>query len=324
MKRVGNLYEKIYDMDNLILADKKARKGKAGSYGIWLHDKNRQANLVELHDRLKNKTYQTSKYNVFTITQRGKEREIYQLPYFPDRICHHAIMNVLEPVWMKVFTNDTYSCIKKRGVHLAARRIRKVLADKNTETQYCLKLDIRKYYPSINHEVLKEILRYKIKDKDLLYLLDEIIDSAPGVPIGNYLSQFFANIYLAYFDHWIKEEIHVKYYYRYCDDMVMLANNKEYLHKLRSLIKVYLLKNLDLQLKSNYQVFPVSVRGIDFLGYVFYSDHIMLRKSIKKAFARKIKTIKDRGDKINMVDIAGYWGWAKHCNSSHLLKKLVS
>lgn len=311
-------------MDNLILADKKASKGKAKSYGVRLHNKNCQADLIELHGQLKNKTYQTSEYNVFTMTQRGKEREIYQLPYFPDRICHHAIMNVLEPIWMKVFTNDTYSCIKKRGVHLAARRIQKVLSDDKTETQYCLKLDVRKYYPSINHGILKKIIRHKIKDKDLLWLLDEIIDSAPGVPIGNYLSQFFANLYLAYFDHWIKEKQCVKYYYRYCDDMVILSDDKEYLHKIRSLIGAYLLKNLDLQLKSNYQVFPVSARGIDFLGYVFYKNHTMLRKSIKKAFARKIRDIKGRCEEITMINIAGYWGWAKHCNSSHLLKKLVS
>lgn len=113
----------------------------------------------------------------------------------------------MEPIWVSVFTADTYSCIKERGIHSLAKKLRDNL-DKDPEgTKYCLKLDIRKFYPSLNHDILKGIIRKKIKDEDLLWLLDEIIDSADGVPIGNYLSQFFANLYLAYFDHWVKEEL---------------------------------------------------------------------------------------------------------------------
>ena len=157
---------------------------------------------------------------------RTKRREIYQLPYFPDRITHHAIMNILEPIWVSVFTSDTYSCIKNRGIHAAAKRLKRELKLDPEGTKYCLKIDVRKFYPSIDHEILKQVVRRKIKDKRLLWLLDEIIDSADGVPIGNYLSQYFANLYLAYFDHWIKEE-RIKYYYRYADDIVILGSDNE-------------------------------------------------------------------------------------------------
>lgn len=283
-----------------------------------IHDRNRDANIQALHEALVNKTFKTSRYHTFLIYE-PKEREIYQLPYYPDRIVHHAIMNILEPIWMSVFTADTYSCIVGRGIHAIVRKLKVVLKDKDN-TQYCLKLDIKKFYPSIDHDILKSIIRRKIKDNDLLTLLDSIIDSANGVPIGNYLSQYFANLYLAYFDHWIKETMKVKYYYRYADDIVILNSSKDELHGLFNDIQQYLNKNLKLKIKSNYQIFPVDVRGIDFVGYRFYHTHILLRKSIKKSFARAVK----RAGKYSKQVQSSYYGWAKHCNSKNLLKKLAA
>lgn len=318
MKRIGNLYEKIIAKDNLILADKRARKGKKNSYGVRMHDKNREKNIENLHNLLKNKMYKTSEYHIFTITD-PKERVIYQLPYFPDRIVHHAVMNILEPIWLKIFTKDTYSCIKGRGIHGVFRNLKNDLVD-IAGTEYCLKLDIKKYYPSIDHDILKKIIRYKIKDNDLLKLLDEIIDSADGVPIGNYLSQYFANLYLAYFDHWIKEEKKVSYYYRYADDIVILSPSKKTLHELLSEIIKYLKTELNLIVKQNYQIFPVNIRGIDFVGYKFFHTHILLRKSIKKSFARSVASKKSCDIKVQ----SAYYGWAKHCNSINLIKKLKS
>lgn len=151
----------------------------------------------------------------------------------------------------------TYLCLQKnKGIHKAAQDIKRVLRKDTVNTQYCLKLDIKKFYPSIDHEILKSIVRRKIKDTRVLKLLDEIIDSAPGVPIGNYLSQYFANLYLAYFDHWIKECKKIKYYFRYADDIVIFSKDKESLHTLIKVIIEYLNINLKLTVKSNYQVFP--------------------------------------------------------------------
>jgi hypothetical protein len=174
-----------------------------------------------------------------------------------------------------------------------------------------------KFYPSIDHDILKQLLRRKLKDNDLLWLLDEIIDSSIGLPIGNYLSQHLANFYLTYFDHWVKEQKQVKNYMRYADDIVILSSSKPYLHQLLFDIKQYLQTNLKLQVKGNYQIFPVASRGIDFVGYSTYHTHTRLRKSIKQSFAREVAKNK------NSTSIPSYTGWAKHCNSNQLLKKLL-
>lgn len=317
MKRIGNLYEQIISLDNLREADAIARKGKNKSYGVTLHDKSRESNLVALHEILKKQNFKTSNYHIFKIYE-PKEREIYRLPYFPDRIVHHAIMNVLEPIWISIFTCDTYSCIKGKGIHAAVRKLKKELKDVEG-TKYCLKLDIRKFYPSIDHVILKQIISRKIKDKDVLQLLNEIIDSAPGVPIGNYLSQYFANLYLAYFDHYMKEEIGTKYYYRYADDIVILSDSKDELHHVFVKIKEYMNLRLKLEIKNNYQIFPIEKRGIDFLGYVFFHTHVLLRKRIKQRFARAVLKQKNNIKQTH----AAYWGWAKHCNSKNLIKKIT-
>lgn len=320
MKRISNIYDQICNIDNIRLADSIARKGKKIRYGIELHDRNKDFNLNELLYMLQTVTYKTSEYYIFKmITDAGKEREIFRLPYFPDRICHHAIMNVLEPYFVNMFVRDTYSCIKGRGIHDGVKRLKQALKDVS-DSKYCLKLDIRKFFPSIDNYILKQLLRRKFKDVRLITLLDEIIDSAPGVPIGNYLSQFFANFYLTYFDHWLKEKKKVKYYFRYCDDMVFLSGNKKYLHDLKNEIQDYLKNNLNLKLKDNWQVFPVDKRGIDFLGYVFFHDHILLRKSIKQSFARKILHAKSQ----RRIEILGsYKGWCLHGNCINLYKKLT-
>jgi retron-type reverse transcriptase len=314
MKRIGNLYDKVISLENLYLADEKARKGKLRTYGVQIHDKNREANLLKLHNDLKNQAYKTSEYHIFKIYE-PKEREIYRLPYFPDRITHHAIMNVLEPIWVSIFTKDTYSCIKNRGIHAAVRSLRRTLVEDEVGTRYCLKLDVKKFYPSIDHDILKQIIRRRIKDKRLLWLLDEIIDSVPdekGVPIGNYLSQYFANLYLAYFDHWLKEVKGIKYYWRYADDIVILAPNKEMLHELLHDIRAYFRENLSLEVKRNYQVFPVESRGIDFLGYIFFHTHIRLRKSIKQRLFRRVGKLNKRkvlpAQKQYKQQICAWWG----------------
>lgn len=315
MKRITNVFEHISNVENLMIADEKARRHKTQSYGVRVHDKNRKDNLNRLSEMLSNQTYRTSPYDVFKI-YKPKERHIYRLPYFPDRIVHHAVMNVLQDMFVKSFTSDTYSCIPGRGIHLCMRKLRDVLREDSEGTKYCLKIDIKKFYPSVNHKVLKSLLRRKIKDKELLWLLDEIIESAKGLPIGNYLSQYLSNFYLTYFDHWLKEELKVKYYFRYADDMVFLADNKRYLHELLNDVEAYLKSNLKLTVKENRQVFPVQSRGIDFVGYRFYHTHVGLRKSIKKSFAKAVKKNKSRSS------IQSYKGWAVHCDSKHLLKKL--
>ncbi|MEI8142849.1 MAG: reverse transcriptase/maturase family protein [Chitinophagia bacterium] len=314
MKRWNNLFEQITSLENLQLADQKAAKGKAFQKGVQEHFRNRDTNLYNLRETLLAGNFITSAYSTFTIYD-PKEREISSLPFYPDRIVHHAVMNVLEPLFVSFFTKDTYSCIKERGIHTAANAVKKALTDCDNTT-YCLKLDIKKFYPSVDNTTLKQLLKRKIKDQQLISLLDSIIDSAPGLPIGNYLSQYFANFYLTYFDHYVKENLGVKYYFRYADDMVILSRSKVFLHKILAEITKYLDQELKLVVKENYQIFPVTVRGIDFVGYKFFPTHTLLRKSIKKRFAHAVAR------KAGQPVIAAYMGWAKHCNSRNLIKKL--
>lgn len=320
MKRINNLFEKIISVDNLHAAYLNARKRKVRSKGVLIFEEGDiNQKLLDLHIKLKEGSFVTSKYHIFNIvTREGKERQIYQLPFYPDRIVHHAILNVLEPIWTKSMSSSSYCCVKSKGIHGIVKKLKKVLV-KYPDTAYCLKLDVKKFYPSINHDIMKVIIRKKIKDKQVLKLLDNIIDSADGMPIGNYTSQFFANLYLTYYDHAIKQQGQ-RHYFRYADDIVMLADSKDHLHKLLGFTRDYF-QHLKLEIKSNFQIFPVESRGIDFVGYVFFHGYTLMRKSIKKRFARSIKQ-----KPCNLNDLpqihSGYWGWAKHCNSRNLLNKL--
>ena len=323
MKRYNNLFDKIVSLDNLYEADKRARRQKSHRPEVMLFDKNGDKLLLDLQRKLINGEYETSEYYVFKIYE-PKEREIFKLPYYPDRIVHHAIMNIMEPIWVSAFIKGTYSCIRKRGIHKALRDVKFALKDE-INTQYCLKLDIRKFYPSIDHDILKTIIRKKIKDKRLLSLLDEIIESAQGVPIGNYLSQFFANLYLTYLDHWIKEQKKVRYYFRYADDIVILGGDKQQLRDLFYNIQDYLNNKLKLNFKDNWQIFKVDSRGIDFVGYRVFHTHTLLRKRIKKRFCKKINKLnkKQNLDKDTYKQkICSYIGWIKYCNGRNLLNKM--
>lgn len=323
MKRYGNLYERICSIDNLREAFENASIGKRNRSDVLEYGKNLEANLEELRRELLSHTYKTSDYHIFTLYE-PKERIIYKLP-FRDRVVHWAIMLLIEPIWTRNFTRDTYACVKGRGIHPLLNKLRRDLQDDPEGTAYCLKLDVRKFYPSTNHEILKEVIRQKIKDPELLWLLDGIIDSADtGVPIGNYLSQFFANLYLSELDHLLKESYGVRYYYRYADDIVLLADNKEKLHGWLVAINDYLNDYRRLSIKKNYQVYPVESRGVDFIGYVSYHTHVLARKKNKKALCRKVARLRKRGlpdDEIRL-QVASEMGFMSHCNSNNLLKIL--
>lgn len=330
MKRIGHLYEKIISVENLRLADEKARRGKLRSYGVRCHDKNREANIQMLHEALRTKTYKTSKYDVFMIHE-PKEREIYRLPYYPDRIVHHAIMNVLEPIWVSVFTHNTFSCVKGRGIEGCARHAGKMIKRYKGKPLYCLKIDIRKCYPSMSHEVLKRLVRKKLKDRNLLWLLDEIIDSAPGLPIGNYLSQYLANLNFAYFMHWVNETLKLDCE-EYADDFVFYSDSKKRLHEAFPKIRKYIEEELRLTIKDNWQIFPVAMnrydkhgRAIDYVGYKFYRKQKLIRKSTKKNLCRMVSRLNKRSLSAREYKqcICPWLGWAKHSNSKHLLQTII-
>lgn len=333
MKRIGNLYQTIISVENLREADRKARKGKTHTYGVRVHDKNREANILALHEALLTKTFKTSPYDVFTIFE-PKERLIFRLPYYPDRIVHHAIMNVLEPIWVRTFTHNTFSCVKGRGIEGCARHIDKMIRKYEGKPMYCLKIDIKKYYPSIKHDVLKRIVRRKIKDRDLLWLLDEIIDSADGVPIGNYLSQYLANLFLCYFMHKVNEVWKIDCE-EYADDLSFYSDSKEELRRFfHGFVKPYIEQELELRVKDNWQIFPIAAnrydrsgRALDYVGYRFYRNQKLVRKSIKKNFCHTVSRLNRRRPPLDAKAykqaVAPWLGWAKHSDSRHLLKTII-
>lgn len=331
MKRYGDLYSKICSYENLELAHKRARLGKAHYKEVKMVNANMEECLMVLRDMLISKTYKTSEYVISRIIDKGKEREIYKLPYFPDRICQHAIMAQIEDIFLKTFVDFSCASIPNKGIHHAFKLLNKYMLDEEN-SKYCLKMDIKKFFPNIDHKILKNMLRKKFKDGDLLWLLDEIVDSIDGdkgIPIGNYTSQYLANFNLTYFDHWLKEEKGAKRVIRYMDDIVIFHNSKEFLHELRVDIEEYLAENLKLELKSNYQVFPSRVRGVDFVGYRHFGSHVLLRKSTATRLKRNISSINkkyDNGEEMDYSDwcsINSYKGWIKWCNSYNLYKKYI-
>ncbi len=320
MKRHGNIYERVWSIENLRLALYNAQKGKKKQRSVKRFLEKEEENLLILQNELRDKAYKTSPYTTFILKQE-KVRKIHRLP-FRDRVCHHAIAQIVIPILYPTFTADTYSCIPLRGIHKCSYNLRKAL--QNPNNKYVLKFDVRKYYESINHSILKTLLRRKIKDNAVLWLLDEVIDSirgggesAIGIPIGNYCSQIFANLYLSGFDHWIKEAKKVGEYMRYMDDIVVLAETKQELHQLFKEIELYLNSKLQLSIKPNWRVFPVEL-GIDMVGYVHYKDYTGLRKRIKQRFARMMRR------RYRKESFASYAGWTSHCDAKNLIKKLLN
>lgn len=194
MKRYNNLFDKIVSLDNLYLADKKARRNKSNRKDIKEFDQNKEESLKKLQQDLINGTYKTSEYNTFIIRE-PKERLIFRLPYYPDRIVHHAVMNIMEPIWVSIFIKDTYSCIKHRGIHEALHNVKEALKDVDNTT-YCLKLDIRKFYPSRAISLCKKIFKIETLNKPYRYIV--IISNGISSPIRFYSPFNLLGLYLIF------------------------------------------------------------------------------------------------------------------------------
>lgn len=333
MKRYGNIFEKITTLENIRLAHQNAKKDKSYYREVKMVDNNPEYYFKQIQDMLINKTYKVdpSDYTMFKKMDKGKEREIFKLDYFPHRIIQWALMLQIQDVMLKSFIGNTFASIPNRGIHLALDKLDEALKNKE-ETIYCLKLDVKKFYPSINQSIAKQQLRRKFKDVDLLWLTDMLIDSMSGekgIAIGSLFSQWLGNSYLSPFDHWIKGEKCVKYYFRYMDDIVILHHDKEYLHGLFKEMAFYMFEKLDLSIKENWQIFPTRTRGIDFVGYRHFGDYILLRKSTAKNLKSKMNKLLKRCQKgISMTysewcSVNSYNGWVMWCNGFNLTEKYI-
>lgn len=320
MKRHNSLFPKIISTDNLLLAYQKASKGKHWQSTVKQFESNINFNVSKIQDSLINKTFNTSNYTEMTIHE-PKTRIIYKLPFNPDRIVQHALMNIVELIWDKLFIYNSYACRAKKGIHAGSQKTMQFIREVGSNS-YCLKMDISKFYPSINHDILFNIINHKIKCKDTLWLLHNIIYSFPGytnVPIGNYTSQWFGNLYLNELDQWLKHFHKIEHYIRYCDDFLILHPNKTFLHELSLQIKEHLFINLNLKL-SKCNLFPIKL-GIDFLGYRHFPNYILLRKSTSKRIKKRLKLLPLllKKNKVSFEhyrsSLASTLGWLKWANT---------
>lgn len=327
MKRIGNIYEKITRLENIESAIFHAAKGKSSRKNVSKILDCPTYYAMKIQEMLKEHTYIPSPYIEMKILDgvRKKERIIYKPHFYPDQVIHWALMLQIEDILMKGMYEFCCASIKGRGLLYGKRHLDKILVDDRKYTKYCLKLDVKKFYPSIDKEILKQKFRKRIKDKETLHLIDLIIDSSDeGVPIGNFTSQWFANFYLQDLDHYIKEELKVKYYIRYMDDMVLFSNNKKELHKVKKAIDEFLDKE-HLKIKENWQLFKTDSRPLDFLGYRFYRGYSTLRRGNFLRIKRRAKKISKK-EELNFHDAAAmlsYSGWLKHCDSYNYQQKYI-
>jgi RNA-directed DNA polymerase len=321
VKTYSGLYDEICSFDNVNKAYLKARKNKRYKSEVLQFTYGLEENLLNIQNHLQYQTYECGRYNEFFVYE-PKKRLILALP-FRDRVVHQALCNVIWPIFEKTFIYDSYACRKGKGSHAALKRMEYFL-NETGDNVYCLKMDVRKFFYSINHTKLKQLIRKKISCEGTLKLIDTIIDSVddPGIPVGNLTSQLFANIYLNCIDHFCKETLKTKYYIRYMDDIVIFGNNKEKLWQIFKEINIKM-KYLKLGLNNKTAIFPIK-RGIDFLGYRRFPNAVILRKRILAKNMKKFgKFSRVKVDDKKMFDSAqSFLGLIKRCNKNKMLDKL--
>lgn len=308
MKRLNNVFDKIVSFENLKEAHRNASKGKAHYKQVQQVNENVDLNIAQLQGQLIRGEFTTSKYKVMERIEGTKLRVIHVLPYFPDRIVHHAIMQVIGDRWKSALIRDTFQSIKGRGTSDARRRVCKGMRD--GKPLYYLQMDVKKFYPSVKQWVSKQCVRQYIKCRETLNLLDDIIESVEGLPIGNYLSQMLGNLVLSPVDWYAKQVLKAKYYYRYCDDIVLMSSCKKWLRSAQKRIEAKV-NQLDLSIKPTWLIQSTQHNGLDFCGYVFYLNELRLRERIKVRYLRSVELKW-------FISIQAYWGWIKPLNNRGL------
>ncbi|MDJ0797256.1 MAG: reverse transcriptase/maturase family protein [Calothrix sp. MO_167.B12] len=330
MKRHGNLYPYIIDFENILLAARQAQKAKRFRENVLVFNYDLEHKLIEIQRELANKNYQPGAYRTFYIKE-PKSRMISAAPY-RDRVVHHALCNVIVPIIEPTFIGDSYANRLGFGTHRALRRFIKFARS----SDYVLQCDIKKYFPNIDHEILKGLLRRKIKCPETLWLIDSIIDNSNeqlaivehfegdnlleplqrrhGLPIGNLTSQFFANVYLNGFDHFVKEELKVKKYLRYVDDFALFSNDRGFLAEARLAIEEYL-ATLRLKIHPVKSQLFATRYGANFLGFRVLPNCIRVRTENLRRARRRLRNMKSDyvSGNINLEEVSqSLQSWFAH------------
>src|SRR3989339_431700 len=341
MKVYKKLFNKICDLENLFLAWEEFKVGKGRKPDVLKFEEGLEPNIFQLQRDLANKRYKHGPYADFYIYD-PKRRHIHKATV-RDRVLHHGIYNILNPVFEPTFISRSFSCrIGKDNIKgiIAVESIIRKISRNYTRHCYILKCDVRKFFDSIDHSILKEILKRKIKDVETMWLLDEVIESfagsqsnlfnRKGVPIGNLTSQLFANTYMNEFDQFLKKDLKVEHYARYTDDFVVISGDREYLVKLIGSIQEFLKEKLQLGLHPDkVEIFRCN-QGIDFLGYIMFPYHKLVRKRTVKRMFRKLKETAGKfqkgliSEEKAKASLNSYLGILSHANAKKLSENLVN
>lgn len=331
-KKIKNLFYKNLTFQKLLEAHYRARKNKKFKNEIISFELSLETNIINLLTIIKYHKYRPGNYRVFTIHE-PKERIIKALPYI-DRIVHQwYVEEFIKPYIVPKFISTSYACIVNRGTHKAVEKVQEYMkiCKRNYNDFWILKCDIKKFFYNIDKKILFEIMKKYIKDKELLYFTQTIIFDTTeqiGIPIGNYTSQYFANIYLNELDQFVKRHLHLKYYVRYMDDFVILLHDKNECIKIKEIIEKFVIENLHLELNEKTRYYPAKM-GVNFCGYRIFTTHKLIRKSSKTKIKNKIKKWNKLYKKQNInfkelqMQFTSWLGHAKHSNSYNLIKYLI-
>jgi len=328
---IRNQYDKHLTFDALLKAHERASKTKRNSKEVLRFEIDLESNLINVYKKLKNQTYEMGRYREFTIYE-PKERIIRSLPYL-DRVVHQwYIHEFIKPYIVPRLIYDTYACIDGRGTHKAVDRLQQFMRKMKNKygSYYILKCDIKGFFYNIDKDVLYAILKKYIKDEKLLHLTKKFVYDdldTVGIPIGNYTSQYFANIYMNELDHYVKEELKVKYYVRYMDDFILLLETKSDAKRILCLIEQFLEENLHLELNHKSGYFP-NKAGVEFCGFKIFESYRRLRKRSYKKIKKKVKkwNVLYRHNVLDIKQASLEWNsWIAHSNyaSSYSMRKKV-
>lgn len=330
-KTIRNVYDKAVSFDKILIAHKKARRGKREKKEVILFELNLESEILRLEEELKHGKYKPEKYKTFKIFE-PKERTIMASPYV-DRVVHQwYVENFIKPYFVPQFITTSYAGIENRGMHKASKDVQKAMrvAKKQWNEYYILKMDVTKYFQNIDKRILWGILKRKIKDRKLLWLTRTILlstEGMKGLPLGNYTSQMFANIYLNELDQYAKHQLKCKFYFRYMDDIVILCENKSIAQDNQNKLSKFLNENLKLTFNSKTKIFK-DIQGVNFCGYKINEYRLKIRNSSKYRMKRKLKfyTKQLKKGKITLPEIqrsiAGWLGYVKHADSYNLRKSM--
>ncbi|MCX6785694.1 MAG: reverse transcriptase domain-containing protein [Candidatus Komeilibacteria bacterium] len=341
MKIYKNIFNEIISLENLFSAWDSFKKGKSSKPGIIRFGHDIEKNIFSLHNDLKQGKYDHGPYTAFNISD-PKPRNIHKAT-IRDRVFHHAVFNVLNPVFEKTFISNSFSCRINKGAHKGFGALEKMIGQESRNYRqpcFILKCDIRKFFATVNHDILFKIISRKIKDNNALKLIEIIINSfssaesdrfnRKGLPLGNLTSQLFANIYLNELDRFVKNGLKIRRYARYTDDFVIISRDKNYLLAVMAKIKNYLLAKLKLELHPNKISIRKYCQGIDFLGYIALPHYCLLRTKTKKRIFKNLKQriMEYKQEKISKKSVEqtlqSYLGVLSHASAYRLRQKLIN